>query len=460
MEGAAPSNQQYDVIIVGGGFAGIGAAIGARQALPAGKILVVESESCLGGAGTHRGVYSLCGLFTCTERPRRTVGAIWDRLHSKLLAIGATTEKPVRHRGVFQVREIKPLDLSNTSPKWLKSFCQVFDPEGMKLALDELMAEYDIDVLLHSTVVAAERSSGGMILSVTIQERKGPTVLKASAFVDASGDGDLAFHGGASVRYGNHGSVNLGTLSTRFGGLKDTKTTSELWKQALLAAKESDPELAAKIPKISSVQLRLPLSGDVTTYLASVPYDARDSRSITRAEQLGRAQALEYLKILRKLPGHENMHLVSSGPNFGTRESRHINAKYQLSVNDLNERTHFEDVIAICGWGMEFHDQNAEHWASTFKFPPHEVFEIPLGCLCSEDTPNLLAAGRCLDGDRLAGSAARVMGTGLATGQAAGVAAGLIALNGALPDVRDVQRILRENGAILDADNLPDGIDL
>lgn len=96
-------DHQYDVIIVGGGFAGVGAAIGARQAIPSGRILLLESESCLGGAGTHRGVYSLCGLYTCTVKPRRTVGSIWDSLHKLLLEIGATGLKPTRHRGVFQV---------------------------------------------------------------------------------------------------------------------------------------------------------------------------------------------------------------------------------------------------------------------------------------------------------------------------------------------------------------------
>ncbi|KAH6686841.1 FAD dependent oxidoreductase-domain-containing protein [Plectosphaerella plurivora] len=440
-----PSDNYYDVIIVGGGFAGVGAAIGARQALPSGgRILLLESESCLGGAGTHRGVYSLCGLYTCTELPRRTVGAIWDDLHKLLLETGATGLKPTRHRGVFQI----------------------FEPEGMKHALDMLLAERDIDVILHAPVVSATRCpDSNQVTSVAVQERRGTTTFHGRAFVDASGDGDLAFHGGASVRYGNHGTINLGTLSTRFGGLNNPKAnpSSELWKQAILAAKAADPSLAARLPKVSSVQLRLPQSGDVTTYLASATYDARDARSITRAEQVGKAQALEYLRILRRLPGHESMYLVSSGPNFGTRESRHVNARYQLRAEDVEQRTRFDDTIAVCGWGMEWHDETAENWASTFTLPPHETFEIPLRCLVSIDTPNLLAAGRCLDADRRAGSAARVMGTGLATGQAAGVAAGLMAASagegsGKFPDVKEVQRILRCNGAILDSDELPEGI--
>ncbi|KAH7007026.1 FAD dependent oxidoreductase-domain-containing protein [Ilyonectria destructans] len=290
-------SSEYDVAIVGGGFAGVGAAIGSRQAFPKGRILLLESESCLGGAGTHRGVYSLCGLYTCTDRPQRTI----------------------------------------------------FEPEGMKYVLDVLMSQHSIDVLLHSPVVSASRCADGRITSVTVQERQGPTIFHGRAFVDASGDGDLAFHGGASVRYGNHGSINLGTLSTRFGGLKDANPSAELWKQAILATKAKDPKLKRKVPKVSSVHLRLPQSGDVTTYLASASYDARDSHSITRAEQLGKQQAFEYLRILRQLPGHEKMHLVSSGPNFGTRESRHINAQYQLRVEDINGCTRFDDVITICG---------------------------------------------------------------------------------------------------------------
>ena len=98
-----PLSVSYEVVVVGGGAAGIGAAIGARQALPDSRILVIESESCLGGATTHRGVVSYCGLFTCEDRPRKAIGGVLNELYRRLMDVGATTEKPTRYRGVFQV---------------------------------------------------------------------------------------------------------------------------------------------------------------------------------------------------------------------------------------------------------------------------------------------------------------------------------------------------------------------
>jgi glycine/D-amino acid oxidase-like deaminating enzyme len=93
----------FDVVIVGGGAAGVGAAVGARQAEPESRILLIEAEGCLGGAATHRGVLSYCGLYTIEQNTRRAVGGAWDELRGRLLQLGGTDPHPVRHRGVFQV---------------------------------------------------------------------------------------------------------------------------------------------------------------------------------------------------------------------------------------------------------------------------------------------------------------------------------------------------------------------
>ena len=316
------------------------------------------------------------------------------------------------------------------------------------MVLDELLSDLGIEVLLHASVVGADRN-GAVGISVDIQERRGKRKVFGRAFVDCSGDGDLAHNLGASTRYGNHGTVNLGSLATRFGGFSpDARPSAALWRQAIVEAKQNNSILRKTCKKNSSVLLRLPQSGDVVTFLASASYDARDSSSIAAAEKAGRQQALMYLKVLRTLPGHENLYLVSSGPNFGTRESRHINAQYSLTKDDILENAAFPDTVALGAWGMEFHDEKNDFWESSFILPPAGTFEIPLRCLRSKDTSNLFVAGRCVDGDQYAASAARVMGTALATGQAAGIAAALQAKAGSV-DVEEVVDCLKRNGAIL-----------
>ena len=330
---------------------------------------------------------------------------------------------------------------------------QNIEPEGLKCALDDMLLDVGVEVLLHSTVIGAQREFD-RVTSVEIYERRGRRHIRAKAFVDCSGDGDLACHAGASTRYGNHGHVNMGSLVTRFGGLAQANPTFTAWRDAILAAKEENPELNKIIPRNVGVLVKIPASGDICTYLASATYDARDSASITAAERSGRKQAQIYLEILRRLPRHENMHLVYTGPNFGTRESRHINARYQLTERDILEGRAFEDTITVAGWYMEWHDASKEDWPIRFQCPPKGTFNVPLRCLHSIDTENLYCAGRCVDGDQKASSAVRVMGTALVTGQAAGTAAALTASLGRSATAKEVQEILRENGVPLDRHNL------
>lgn len=412
---------RYDVAVVGGGSAGTAAAIAAARC--GARTVLLEKGSCLGGASTLRNVLTYCGLYTLGDEPKRAVMGVAEDVLQGLHRLGAVTG-PQRHRGVFVV----------------------FDPEAVKLVLDQLAADAGVTVLLNAFVCGARREDG-RIVDISWLDHGGRHTIAAETFVDASGEGDLAAFAGAATRYGNDGAVNLGTLATRFGGIpRDVVVTADQLTAAVHAARAAG---RGPFSKDRSVLTRLPISGDVVCYLASEDYDPRDAASQSAAERRGRQQAWAYLDVIRSLPGCANAYLASTGPEFGTRETRHIEAVYRLPWQDVVEGRPHPDSIALGAWGVEWHDRKTMQ--SSFIYPPGKTaYEIPLRCLTAKDTPNLFAAGRVVDADREAGASLRVMGTAFATGQAAGVAAALLA-DQARVDADRVRLILREQGALIAA---------
>ena len=285
--------ESYDVVVVGGGSAGVAAAVAAARI--GARTLLVEAAGFLGGAATLRNVLTYCGLYTLGPKPRPAVGGIAQEVLAALRALGALVG-PKRFRGMFVV----------------------FDPEAVKRVLDDIALQAGVEVLLHALLIAAERD-GNAVRAVTVQDRSGPRRIEARAFVDASGDCDLAYFAGASTRYGNHGFINMGTLGTRFGGIpREVPVSAARWSNAIREAK------ARGVPHLSKetgLVVRLPISGDVVAYLVAEEYDARDAASIGAAEMRGRRQAWTYLDVIRGIPGHGN-HLYGECAGYGQLDAR------------------------------------------------------------------------------------------------------------------------------------------
>jgi hypothetical protein len=384
----------YDVIVAGGGAAGVGAAVGAAQA--GAHTLLIERGSFLGGAATLRSVTTYCGLYLSGsgQDPAQVVFGVADQVLARLRRLDAVTPPHTAH-----------------------AVYVVFDPEALKVTLDGVVADAGVDVMFETDLIGATRR-GGNIESVSVSMFGETRSLEAASFVDATGDAVLALHGGAATRYGTDGRAQTGTLGVRYAGIPESASSAAI-HQAITAAQ------AAGIGPLTShtgLVVRLPGSGDMVAYLADEDVDVRDAKSLSEAERNARAQAWAYLEVFRSLPGAEHARIVTTGPQLGVRESRHVLTRKELSDDFALSGTQDPGMVAAGAWPVEYHPGAGKPSQWEMIGGPG-YYGIPLDALISRDTPNLFAAGRLLDGERKAAASLRVMGTSFATGQAAGVAA-------------------------------------
>ena len=420
---------RFDVVVCGGGAAGVGAAVGASRA--GARVALLERAGFLGGAATRSGVLTYCGFWTQAEPPQRAVGGVGAEVLDALQRLGGLSG-PVRTERTRVV-------------------IALIEPEAVKLALDRLCASAGVEVILHARLAAAEADDGAVRSAIAL-DHEDTFVLEGAAFVDASGEADLAHFARVATRYGDaEGRVQNGTLAMRIGGIpRDADISRVVWAGAVRDAKARG---SRRMTKEQGLVVRLPHSGEVIAFLADESYDARDARSTSAAERHAREQAWAYVEAVRALPGHESAYLIATGPAIGTRESRHIIARAQLRAEDVLSARVPEDTVALGAWPVEGHPGPGV--PSVWKrLRGDGAYGIPLDALLSATHGNLFAAGRVIDADADAFASARVMGTAFATGHAAGVAAALHA-DGRSADVTAVRAELLRQNAILDLEQEP-----
>lgn len=411
---------RYDMIVVGGGTAGMAAAVGASQT--GARVLLLERSSALGGAATLRNVLGYCGLYTCVDVPQKAVGGVADQVLRRLAELGG-----VSRYGVVAGQWTVPM----------------FDPEAVKRAMDNVADTAGVEVALASTLISAARD-GDRITGVTYSDFGGAThEAHADAFVDASGDSALAALGGAAVQLGAEGRRQTATMSIRFSGLRPGTSFSLAALQGAIRAAAQEGRLP--VTSSSGFVGMLPVSGDLITYLADEDLDPLDVGSFSAATRHAREQAWAYLEVLRTMPGCADAYIVSTGPELGVRQGRHMVSRVDLIDSQIADGHVGDDAVALGAWPSEYHPGVGipSEWQS---IGGEGAFGITLDNLRSRDTSNLFGAGRVLGGERRIGASVRVLGTAFATGHAAGVAAAVETKGGEDGAVREA---LTRQGAVM-----------
>jgi len=431
-----PLYGEYDVAVLGGGPAGIAAAVAAARA--GRRTLLIERYGFLGGMGTAAGVTNFCGLHANVHgEMHRVVQGIASDLLDRIDRLGGLN-----------------------APHLIlgKIFAQAYDTAAYKIAADDLLAAHKVDILFHALGAGVVMHDDKRINALMVETKAGRQAVRAGIFIDCSGDGDLAAWAGAPFEVGdNDGHMLYPSMMFRLNGI-DPEKAGDAWRTipALMAAAEAAgthkfPRKAAIVrPQRSQIEWRVNFTQVSREDGAAV--SGLDPDEMTRGEIEGRRQAVKAFEFLRTVPGFEKSYIVDLPPQLGIRETRRVVGGYMLSGEDVLGCASFEDSIGVNGWPMESHVAGDV----IFKFPPipesRGFNELPYRMLVPEGIDNLLIAGRCASMTHDGQSAARVSGACFAMGEAAGAAADLALSGNTIPRdiaVEKLQQALQQQGAFI-----------
>lgn len=417
--------RSWDVIVLGGGVSGCMAAFAAAKQGAA--TLLVEQYGFLGGSLTNAGVGP---MMTFHAGNRQVVTGLPQEL----------VERMKVKQGCMGHIEDTTGYASSVTP---------FDAEIMKLTLDEMAQEFGVDVLFHATLVDA-KTENGALQSVVVQTKNGPLELQGSVFIDATGDGVLAFTAGAEVRQGRDldGLCQPMTTNMKVSGMDVETLKEEIRKNQGnfnvkdLTSMDRSPRLSMagfykEFNKAKTDGLLHTEREDVLLFETVNPGEVIvnttrvvklnpvDPWELSKAEREGRKQAHELIRFFREsCVGFENAILVSTGVQIGVRESRRVMGDYVLTQEDLLESKCFEDTVALGGYPIDIHNPTGAKTETT-HLKPGQYYYIPLRSLIVKGFENLLVCGRCMSATHEAGAAIRVTPIAMGVGQAAGAVAGL-----------------------------------
>ncbi len=444
---------ETDVLVVGGGPAGLGAAVAAADA--GARVVLAERYGFLGGNATAALVMPLMSFHTDRGRKSEAPG-------TAILPSDHGPGEPVVHGVLRRLLERLVAAGGAIAPSLATGYVVPFDPEWFKLIALELLDEAGVQFLFHAFASGVLPGNKGVIF----ETKSGPVVVRAQVIVDCTGDGDVAVQAGAPCEVGRFdGLVQPMTLMFRVAEFrralfeayvrenpKEWRGVHGLWALVRRATEAGELDLPREDMLFFATPHETEVSVNSTRVTRVLGTDVWD---LSYAEWCSRRQMRQIAAFLRRyVPGFEESYVVQSGVQIGVRETRRVVGEYQLTAADVLSARKFDDAVARGAYPVDIH--NPEGSGTLLKrLPPGEAYDIPLRCLLPGNTERLIVAGRCISGTHEAHSSYRVMPIVMATGQAAGVCAALATRMRSTPrqvPVRDIQRELLRQGASLRRD--------
>lgn len=440
----------YDVVVAGAGTAGIVAAIAAAR--NGARVLLVERGGFLGGHIAGQLLEHSAGWFDA--HGTRIVGGMPQELVDRLVAAGASPGHIRDDTGYTRYRV--PVN-----------------HEIYKSVVTAWVVEAGVDILLFSPVCSV-MSDGTRLEGVIVENKSGRAAYSAKAFVDCTGDADIAWLAGCELLSSPGDATQPVSLLFKLGGIDHGALLDYVAGNPSEFKMGVAPEQLRQEPYVnlwgfgdllkrahadgvlSLLRHELHYSGEVARGEAVInltrhPADATRADDLTTAEIILRRQVLEALTFFRRyVPGCRDAFLAATASSVGVRESRRIAGVYELTEADIRGGRHFADNIAIGGFPIDSHDPKGPSLDGSD--PVKRGYGIPYRALVPRRIDQLIVAGRCISAERRALASARITGTCMAMGQAVGTAAALSAASGrTLRDLEmsKLQDVLRAQGAII-----------